>query len=65
MMQCSAGGYALGGGGSGDSTRESDNVATSVATLHRGAPVVSVLSPDWIAILLEQVFIARQQSGNG
>ena len=64
MIQWLCCGYAFGGGGSGDSTRERDNVATSVATLH-GDPVFGVLTTDSIATLLEQVLIARQQSGNG
>jgi hypothetical protein len=55
-------GYAFGGGGSGDSTRERGSEATSVATLYREDGEVGTSLPDWIATLLEHVFIAGQQS---
>jgi len=42
----SAGGYAFGGGGSGDSTREWNSVATYTGALNRANPALRVSSPD-------------------
>ena len=58
-------GYAFGGGGSGDSTRERGAEATWVATLYREEGVARTSLPDWIAAPFEHVFIAGQQSGDG
>jgi hypothetical protein len=56
--------YAFGGGGSGDSTRERDDVTKSVGSSLCQDPLVRSLSATWIA-LLEQVLIAGQQSVTG
>jgi hypothetical protein len=57
--------YAFGGGGSGDSTREGENVTTSVGASLCQDQAVRSLSTTWIAALLEQLLIAGQQSETG
>jgi len=59
------GGQAFGGGGSGDSTRDRESIATSAGAPHREDLGVSALLPEWIAAPPGHVVIARQQSGNG
>ena len=58
-----AGAYAFGGGGSGDSTRESDDDAALANALVRGAGDVSMLSVDGIATPIAHAAIAWQQFG--
>jgi hypothetical protein len=58
-------GYAFGGGGSGDSTREWSSVVTYAGALNDENPSVRMFPADRIAIPLEHAFIAGQQSGTG
>jgi hypothetical protein len=55
-------GYALGGGGSGDSTRERDNIVTSTGSSLCRDQRLRALSTTWIAVPPEQVLMAGQQS---
>jgi hypothetical protein len=54
-------GYAFGGGGSGDSTRERTSAATSAGASLCSDEVPNAISSTWIAAP-EQLFMAGQQS---
>ena len=64
-IRCSTASYAFGGGGSGDSTRGWNSVATYTGALNGEIPTVRRLAADRSATLLEHVFIGGQQSDNG